>query len=62
MGAGRGLELPRVAALAGVAERRRRRRGPITRLEPPTTIEFDTDIHGRLLWELSPDDGGRGSP
>ena len=32
--------------------------GTITRLEPPTAIEFDTDIHGRLLWELSPDDGG----
>ena len=32
--------------------------GRITRLEPPTTIEFDTDIHGRLLWELQPDDDG----
>ena len=32
--------------------------GRITRLEPPTTIEFDTDIHGRLTWELRPQDGG----
>jgi uncharacterized protein YndB with AHSA1/START domain len=30
--------------------------GRITRLEPPTAIEFDTDIHGRLLWELRPED------
>jgi uncharacterized protein YndB with AHSA1/START domain len=29
--------------------------GRITRLEPPRAIEFDTDIHGRLLWELRPD-------
>jgi uncharacterized protein YndB with AHSA1/START domain len=32
--------------------------GHVTRLEPPTTIEFDTDIHGRLLWELQPDEDG----
>lgn len=32
--------------------------GRITRLEPPTSIEFDTDIHGRLLWELAPEDDG----
>ena len=32
--------------------------GEITRLEPPRTIEFDTDIHGRLLWELQPDGHG----
>jgi uncharacterized protein YndB with AHSA1/START domain len=32
--------------------------GHITRLEPPRTIEFDTDIHGRLLWELEPDEDG----
>ena len=32
--------------------------GRITRLEPPTTIEFATDIHGRLLWELRPDEDG----
>ena len=30
----------------------------ITRLQPPHAIEFDTDIHGRLLWELRPDDQG----
>ena len=29
--------------------------GHVTRLEPERTIEFDTDIHGRLLWELEPD-------
>jgi uncharacterized protein YndB with AHSA1/START domain len=32
--------------------------GRISRLEPPRTIEFDTDLHGRLLWELQPDDDG----
>jgi uncharacterized protein YndB with AHSA1/START domain len=32
--------------------------GRVTRLEPPTTIEFDTDIHGRLRWELEPDGDG----
>ena len=32
--------------------------GHITRLEPPHTIEFDTDIHGSLLWELRPHDDG----
>jgi uncharacterized protein YndB with AHSA1/START domain len=32
--------------------------GRVTRLEPPHTIEFDTDIHGRLLWELQPDGDG----
>ena len=32
--------------------------GRITRLEPPHTIEFDTDIHGSLLWELRPHDDG----
>jgi uncharacterized protein YndB with AHSA1/START domain len=32
--------------------------GRVSRLEPPTTIEFDTDIHGRLLWELTPDEDG----
>jgi uncharacterized protein YndB with AHSA1/START domain len=29
--------------------------GTISRLEPPRTIELDTDIHGQLLWELRPD-------
>jgi uncharacterized protein YndB with AHSA1/START domain len=32
--------------------------GRISRLEPGRTIEFDTDIHGRLLWELLPDGDG----
>jgi uncharacterized protein YndB with AHSA1/START domain len=32
--------------------------GQVTRLEPQRTIEFDTDIHGRLLWELQPDGDG----
>ena len=32
--------------------------GRISRLEPPHAIEFDTDIHGRLLWELAPDADG----
>jgi uncharacterized protein YndB with AHSA1/START domain len=32
--------------------------GRITRLEPPHVIEFDTDIHGRLLWELQPEGDG----
>jgi uncharacterized protein YndB with AHSA1/START domain len=32
--------------------------GTISRLEPPRTIELDTDIHGRLLWELRPDADG----
>ena len=27
-------------------------RGTITRLEPPHLIEWDTDIHGLLTWEL----------
>ena len=28
--------------------------GKITALEAPTTIEYDTDIHGRIRWELEP--------
>ena len=32
--------------------------GRISRLEPPHAIEFDTDIHGSLLWELRAGDGG----
>jgi len=32
--------------------------GTISRLEPPRTIEFDTDIHGRVLWELEPEGDG----
>ncbi len=35
-------------------------RGVVTAIEPPHLIEFDTDIHGRLRWELRPSghDGG----
>ncbi|CAN5664469.1 SRPBCC family protein [soil metagenome] len=33
-------------------------RGTITRLEPPTLIEMDTDIHGLLTWELEDDGTG----
>jgi uncharacterized protein YndB with AHSA1/START domain len=29
-------------------------RGTVTRFEPPRVLEFDTDIHGRLRWELDP--------
>jgi uncharacterized protein YndB with AHSA1/START domain len=29
--------------------------GTITRLEPPRLIEYDTDVHGRLTWELRPE-------
>jgi uncharacterized protein YndB with AHSA1/START domain len=32
--------------------------GRVTRLQPPHAIEFDTDVHGRLLWELEPDGDG----
>jgi uncharacterized protein YndB with AHSA1/START domain len=32
--------------------------GRITRLEPPRVIEFDTEPHGRLLWELRRHDDG----
>ena len=30
-------------------------RGTVSALEPPWLLEFDTDIHGRLRWELRPD-------
>jgi uncharacterized protein YndB with AHSA1/START domain len=33
-------------------------RGTVSALEPPRLIEFDTDIHGRLRWELEPDGEG----
>jgi uncharacterized protein YndB with AHSA1/START domain len=33
-------------------------RGTVTALEPPRLVEFDTDIHGRLRWELEPDGDG----
>jgi uncharacterized protein YndB with AHSA1/START domain len=29
-------------------------RGTVSALEPPRLLEFDTDIHGRLRWELEP--------
>jgi uncharacterized protein YndB with AHSA1/START domain len=32
--------------------------GTVSALEPPRVIEFDTDIHGRLRWELTPDGDG----
>ena len=33
-------------------------RGPIAQLDPPHLIEIDTDIHGRLRWELQRDKNG----
>ena len=30
-------------------------RGTVSALDPPRLVEFDTDIHGRLRWELEPD-------
>jgi uncharacterized protein YndB with AHSA1/START domain len=33
-------------------------RGTVSALEPPRLVEFDTDIHGRLRWELEPDGEG----
>jgi uncharacterized protein YndB with AHSA1/START domain len=33
-------------------------RGTVSALEPPRLLELDTDIHGRLRWELEPDEGG----
>jgi uncharacterized protein YndB with AHSA1/START domain len=29
--------------------------GTISRLDPPRLIELDTDVHGRLTWELRPE-------
>jgi uncharacterized protein (TIGR02246 family) len=29
-------------------------RGTVTRYDPPRLLEFDTDIHGRLRWQLEP--------
>jgi uncharacterized protein YndB with AHSA1/START domain len=29
-------------------------RGTVSALEPPRLLEFDTDIHGTLRWELEP--------
>jgi len=33
-------------------------RGTVTAFDPPRLLELDTDIHGRLRWELSPDGDG----
>jgi uncharacterized protein YndB with AHSA1/START domain len=33
-------------------------RGTITGLEPPRLLEIDTDLHGRLRWQLRPDGEG----
>jgi uncharacterized protein YndB with AHSA1/START domain len=33
-------------------------RGTVARWEPPRVVELDTDIHGRLRWELEPDGDG----
>ena len=29
--------------------------GTVTRLDPPRLVEYDTDVHGRLTWELRPE-------
>ena len=33
-------------------------RGTVSAFDPPRLIELDTDIHGRLRWELEPDGDG----
>ena len=33
-------------------------RGTVARFEPPRVVEYDTDIHGRLRWELAPEGDG----
>jgi uncharacterized protein YndB with AHSA1/START domain len=33
-------------------------RGTVTAVDPPRILQFDTDIHGRLRWELEPDGDG----
>ena len=33
-------------------------RGTVSALDPPRLLELDTDIHGRLRWELEPDADG----
>jgi uncharacterized protein YndB with AHSA1/START domain len=33
-------------------------RGTVSALDPPRLFELDTDIHGRLRWELEPDGDG----
>lgn len=32
--------------------------GTVTAYEKPRLLEFDTDVHGRLRWELTPAPGG----
>ena len=33
-------------------------RGTVSALDPPRLLELDTDIHGRLRWELEPNGDG----
>jgi uncharacterized protein YndB with AHSA1/START domain len=33
-------------------------RGTVTRVDPPRLIEYETDLHGRLRWELHEDGPG----
>lgn len=33
-------------------------RGTVTQFDPPRLVEYDTDIHGRLRWQLKPEDEG----
>jgi uncharacterized protein YndB with AHSA1/START domain len=33
-------------------------RGTITEIDPPRLLAYDTDIHGRLRWELRPEGDG----
>ncbi|WP_168220902.1 SgcJ/EcaC family oxidoreductase [Actinomadura sp. WMMA1423] len=33
-------------------------RGTVTAFDPPRLLELDSDLHGRLRWELAPADGG----
>jgi uncharacterized protein YndB with AHSA1/START domain len=32
--------------------------GRVVALEPERRVEIDSDVHGRLLWALAPEDGG----
>lgn len=33
-------------------------RGTVITVNPPRLVEYDTDMHGRLRWELAPAEGG----
>jgi uncharacterized protein YndB with AHSA1/START domain len=33
-------------------------RGTVTAVDPPRLLEYDTDVHGLLRWELREEDGG----